>query len=536
MIGKTPVLGVDIGEQSAKYVLLSQSGGKIVLEHFGIVPLKGSKGETVDPVAMIRAQLTAKGIKAVRTVGGISGQSVFLRFVRLPPVPKKQMDQIVRYEAQQQVPFPIEEVRWDYQVLSSASEEERDVILVAVKNEIVEQMTRSFVQAGLQPSIVDVSVLAIYNCLSHNQTVHPGTSSLILDIGAKTTHMIVADRGGIWVRNIPIAGNHLTQAIAEGMNIGADEAEKIKIGLGLGKSEFGLDTQAKQQLYATVDKALGRLFAEVSRSLGFYRSQYPNAMVNDVYLCGGGALLRGLEQAAKERFNLPVKRLDSFAGFQCGAGVNPAELARDKIFLGGAMGLALRLLSRCRLHIDLIPHDVARKRAMMRRVAYVAGTYGVIVLMGLVYGMYSNRLSNIRELRTAVLDASLKDMQALSWGVYREKDQVDVLRGKFQRIEQAFNAAEAWPAMLSSIGQAMPNNFWLVRIAGEKAAATKPVPGQQTWGYLVLEGKTYGDIDRDLPLFREALSKIPLFSDVEIVSAQVENGVVEFTLKLKVKA
>ncbi len=396
---RTPVLGVDVGEHSVKYVLVSRARDALVIEAFGIVELK-EKGETVkDPFAKIRSALAAQGFTSYQTVAGISGQSVFLRFVRLPPVPKRQMDQIVRYEAQQQVPFPIEEVRWDYQVLSAASQEERDVVLVAAKNEIVEQAVGAFQQAGFRPLFLDASVLAIYNCLTYSQSVHPGTSGMILDIGGKTTHMIVADRGGLWVRSIPIAGNHMTHGIADALGIGLDEAERIKINWGKGAKEFGADSQVKQKVADAVEKTLGRLFAEISRSLGFYRSLYPGAAINEITLCGGGALLQGLDQAAKERFNLPVKRLDSLIGFRA-AREQEMQLQRSKFFLAGALGLALRRLSSCRLKIDLVPHEILQQRLAMRRVAYVAATCFVLMMMGVVAWVYASRMAHIQQLRT----------------------------------------------------------------------------------------------------------------------------------------
>ncbi len=537
LFGKIPVLGIDLGERSAKYVLVMRSGKDLVVDQFGVIDLK-EKGQPVkDPMGKIRGALAAKGIKTFQTVVGVSGQSVFLRFVRLPPVPKKQMDQIVCYEAQQQVPFPIEEVRWDYQVLSAAAEEERDVVLVAVKNDILEQINRSFTESGLRPNLIDASVLAIVNCLAYNQIIHPGTSSLILDIGAKTTYMIVADRGALWIRNIPIAGNHLTQAIVEALDVDPEEAEQIKVGLSIGQAEIGFDNEMKQKLNNAVEKALGRLFGEVLRSLGFYRSQNPNATINDIYLCGSGTALRGLDQAAKERFNLPVKRLDSLAGFKVSSGISIAELNRSRPFLAGALGLALRLLRPCRLQIDLIPHDVRKQNVLLRRVAYVAATYLVLGFMGLSYWAYTSRLVGIQQLRTGVLDTSLRDMERLSRGVDHEHEQVQVLRMKFQKIEESLLSAQAWPEVLGAIAAALPNNFWLVKIHGEKnetahVAARGAAP---LWGLLVLEGKTSGDIDKDLPLFREALMKIPYLSDIEIQSAEVQNGLVEFSIKLKVK-
>ncbi len=528
-MGSTPVLGMDVGEHSIKYVLLSRGRKGPLVEQCGVIDIKENGRALPQAFEELRARLSAKGFKQFRTVAGISGQSVFLRFVRLPPVPKRQMDQIIRYEAQQQVPFPIEEVRWDYQVLSALAQDEREVVLVAVKNEIIEQLSDQLERAGLHPVLVDASILAVTNALSYCQTIHPGTSSLILDIGGKSTHMIIADRGNLWIRNIPIGGHHFSAAIAEELRISLEEAEQIKSRYGFGHDEAGLESLMRQKQQAALQMSTGRLFAEVTRSLGFYRSQNPGAVVQDIGLCGGGALLRGLDQAAKERFQLPAKRVDPFVATELGAGLSKDEWIKNKPFLAGAFGLALRLMESCRLQIDLVPHALKRQRMRVRQVGYASATAVIVFVMGIACWVYASRLAQIQQLRIADLDMTLKNMQELSWGVFREKEQVEILKKKFQRVEQAFGQAHQWPGLLAEIGRVLPSNFWLTRVAGEKDAKIGD------WG-VVLEGKTSGDIDKDLPMFRQALAQTPGFSDVEILSAQAENGVVEFNIKMRLKA
>jgi type IV pilus assembly protein PilM len=531
MIGKSPVLGVDVGEKSAKFVLLSQAGKDFVIEQFGVVELFEKGKEVQNPFKKISELLASRGVGSYRTVGGISGQSVFLRFVRLPPVAKKQMDQIVRYEAQQQVPFPIDDVRWDYQVLRSPTEDERDVLLVAVKNEIGAQLTESFSAAGLRLRLLDAAVLGIVNCLSHNQIIHPGTSSLILDIGAKTTHMIVADRGNLWVRNISIGGNHVTQGVAEALGVDWQEADDIKRRM-VGQSDFGLDSQLKGKVTDAVEKVVAKLFGEVSRSLGFYRSHYPNDRVNEILLCGGGSLLSGLDQAVKKRFSLTVKRLDGLVGYKVAPTVNTTELSRNKVFLIGAVGLALRAWKSCRLQIDLLPHDVQRRQATLRRVTYLSATFLAFLLMGFTYWGYTSQLVRIQDLRTRVLAREWEDMKIKSGPVNRAHDQVEAQRSKFLGIQQELLSSQLWPAAMNALAEALPNHFWLTRIAGQKRTAS--MEGSSIWGSLMIEGKTSGDVDRDLPLFRDALSASPYFDSVEIISAQVHQGNVEFSLKLDI--
>ncbi len=554
--GNKPVLGLDVGEHSVKYALVCRRGREFVVEHCGIVDLKKKDDPGKNPYETIRTTLTAKGVKSFRIVVGISGQSIFLRFVRLPPVPRAQMDQIVRYEAQQQVPFPIEDVRWDYQVLNAVSQEERDVLLVAVKSEIVEPAVVALHRAGLNPLLLDASVLAIYNCLNFGQSIHPGTSSLILDIGARTSHMIVADRGGLWIRNIPIAGNHFTEAIAEGLNVSLQDAEAMKISLSLGGGSAQIPSASQQKIMACVEKVLDRVFAEVSRSLGFYRSQYPGATLHEIDLCGGGSLLKGLDQAVKERFNLPVKRLDCFAGFRVSPEIPATELARKKVFLAGALGLTLRLHRSNRLQIDLTPFDVRRQRTRVRKMLHVAATCFVVLATGAAYWIGTVRLVHIQQMRINALEQMTREMEVLSRGVGMEKEQLEVLKEKFKSIDAALSEAQAWPMILSALQGVLPRHFWLTRIAQDRPAANFGAASAQEkggprgkvpasagesrcapalWGTLLLEGKTSGDIQNDLPLFREALLKIPYFSDVEVVSAQVAKGIVEFSLKIKVK-
>ena len=139
----------------------------------------------------------------------LPAQSVFARFVKLPPLGEEKLDKIISFEAQQNVPFPLEEVVWDYQIVGGGLGEEIQVVLVAIKVDLLDEINSAVEGTGLQTSIVDVAPMALYNAFRYSYP-EVGDCSLLLDIGARTTNILFIESGRIFLRSIPLGGSALT--------------------------------------------------------------------------------------------------------------------------------------------------------------------------------------------------------------------------------------------------------------------------------------------------------------------------------------
>ena len=166
----------------------------------------------------------------------LPAQSVFARFVKLPALGQEKLDKIISFEAQQNVPFPLNEVVWDYQIVGGGLGEQIQVVLVAIKVDLIDDINAAVEGTGLETSIVDIAPMALYNAFRYSYP-EVGDCSLLLDIGARTTNILFIESGRIFLRSIPLGGSAITAAIAREFNESFSAAETRKkrdgfVGLG----------------------------------------------------------------------------------------------------------------------------------------------------------------------------------------------------------------------------------------------------------------------------------------------------------------
>ena len=218
---------------------------------------------------------------ALKVKGGpvnyaISGQNMFTRFVKLPPVAEDKVESIIGFEAQQNVPFPIEEVVWDYQLVSSGSPDAPvEVVLVAIKSDLLEDINAVTANNGLRTQIVDAAPMALYNAFRYNYSDLTGCS-LLIDLGARTTNLVFVETGKVFSRSINIGGNTITANLAKEFqeSFSAAEERKKKDGYVSLGGAYADDKNADIAKEAKIIRnAMTRLHAEISRSINFYRAQ-----------------------------------------------------------------------------------------------------------------------------------------------------------------------------------------------------------------------------------------------------------------------
>ena len=233
MLNKKSFLVVDFGATNLKLAEfeLTEAGG-LSLRQYGFRSL-GQDGtqESTREAAMLKGlqeALAEKSFESRNVNICAPGYHTFSKFVKLPPVDTSKVTQIIQYEAQQNVPFPLEEVVWDYQILGAAPSGELEVLLVAIKSDIVEGLFRTADKAGLRLQLVDVSPAALCNAFRYNYGDLEGCT-MLLDIGAKTSNLLFFEKGNVYSRGINIGANAITQDFAKESKLGYDDAEKLKI-------------------------------------------------------------------------------------------------------------------------------------------------------------------------------------------------------------------------------------------------------------------------------------------------------------------
>src|SRR6059058_3977146 len=239
----------------------------------------------------------------------VPAQSVFARFVKLPALDAEKIDKIVSFEAQQNVPFPLDEVVWDYQLVGGGLGEQIQVVLVAIKVDLLDQINEAVEGTGLQTSIVDIAPMALYNAFRYSYP-EVGDCSLVLDIGARTTNILFIESGRIFLRSIPLGGSAITAAIAKEFSESFAAAETRKkrdgfVGLGGAYAEPADPNVARVSKIAR--STMTRLHAELMRSITHYRAQQQGDRPVRIFLCGGGAGMPNMREFFHEKFELPVE-------------------------------------------------------------------------------------------------------------------------------------------------------------------------------------------------------------------------------------
>src|SRR5437764_7087750 len=232
MPGVARILTLNLGSQAISVAdFRAQSGGGLVLRNYKqrdlVIENPGEPVRHARITSTIREILNELEIKSASVNYAVAGQSVFARFVKLPSVEEEKIERIIAFEAQQNVPFPMDEVVWDYQLVGGGADEQLQVVLVAIKSDLLEGINAAVEAAGLRPRMIGLTTMSLYNAFRYSYS-DVQESSLLVDLGARTTNLLFIEPGKIFVRTVPIGGSLLTAAIAKEFNEAFSAAEARK--------------------------------------------------------------------------------------------------------------------------------------------------------------------------------------------------------------------------------------------------------------------------------------------------------------------
>lgn len=387
-------LTLNIGASKATLAEYSLSGKrKLTLMAYGSGDL--SAIDVNDPTALSVALPTVlhdimrtAGIKPGPLVLALSGQTVFPRFAKFPAVgDAAKLDQLVGYEIEQNVPFPVDEIVSDCQFLGTTPDGEKAALIVAAKLEGVRAVTDAAQSAGLKLLVVDVSPIAVCNALRFSKPNLSGCT-VVLDIGAKTTNLVILEDEKIYNRSIPVAGNAITKEIAQAFGCSLEEAEQLKVERGY--VSLGGVTEDEDEVSDRVSKiirnVLTRLHVEVSRSINFYRSQQGGSAPSQLFLTGGSVRLPQLDQFFMESLQASVEYLNPLAGISFGPHVDMAGLENDAFTMAESVGLALRETDLAAIRLNLMPPELVEQARTIRRIPFLAvGAAAFLAALGVAW-------------------------------------------------------------------------------------------------------------------------------------------------------
>jgi type IV pilus assembly protein PilM len=444
MANAKSLLSVDFGAGSLKVAEFEvNEAGALVLKQYAVrsLGLEGSQESKREAVVLKALQevLAERGIKAGPVNVCAPGFHVFSKFVKLPPVDPGKVTQIIQYEAQQNVPFPLAEVVWDYQILGTAPGGELEVLLVAIKAEIVEGLFKTVETAGLKLSLCDVSPAALCNAFRYNYG-ELEDCSMLLDIGAKTSNLLFFEKGKVFARSISLGANSITQDFANEAKLKFDQADRIKIDEGF-VSLGGAYEEPENPHQAAISKIarqfMTRLHIQVNQTLQFYRGQQGGGAPARLYLAGGAAIMPYTAQFFAEKLNVPVEYFNPFRAVQIDPGVNLEELSKVAHALGEVVGLGLRNVATCPVELNLMPESTLRWQSFNQKKPYFIATLASLVAMAFAVGFLYERLAGVKEKQAEAIQPEISRMQAA-------EQRFKKAHGNLKRAQEELDQVSGW--------------------------------------------------------------------------------------------
>jgi type IV pilus assembly protein PilM len=503
-----PVWSLDVGQAALKALKLvpSETNDTVTAEAFDYVEYpKILSQPDADPDQLVREALATflerNELKGCKVAISVPGQAGLVKFIKLPPVEKKRIPDIVKFEAKQQIPFALEEVVWAYQQIGDDEEEGGDedftmaeVGLFAMKRDQINRAILPFRVAGIEVDIVQMGPIALYNFITFDQIKAPKIkppkpegeegevegedakgekkegkkeepeeekpqkwdkgSIVLLDIGADNTDLIITDGTRIWQRNVPIGGNHFTRALTKELKLTFAKAEHLK--------RNATKAPDPRSIFTAMRGVFNDFASEVNRSIGFYSSVNRTAKIAKVVGLGNGFKLPGLQKFLQQNLSHEVEKLDGFTRM-VGDDVKTAPQFQENLAsFAVAYGLGVQGLNRSGLRTNLLPPEIEQVRLIRAKKPWALAASALLML-----GFSSLFLGDYRVLAKV-------DNEPFHQAVEQAKNVSSTGAGFKTQYEAAkaewttkFNEGKAliidtadrgkWPAFLKTLNAALPN-------------------------------------------------------------------------------
>ncbi len=399
MAKKIGVWGIDIGHCAVKALrcVSGDNPGEIIADRYDYFefPKMLSQMESDSDEAVkeaLQTFLSRNEVKGDFVCVSVPGQSGLSRFFRPPPVDAKTLPDIVKYEVKQQIPFPLEDVIWDWQQLGGSIVDDRlvdaEVGLFAMKREAVYRQLKPFDDAGIEVDFVQLSPLAIYNYVTYDvmETLpnpqdfdpeSPPDSMVVMSMGTDTTDLIITNGIKLWMRNIPVGGNHFTKQLARELKLTHAKAEQLK--------RNARQAEDPKQLFKAMRPVFNDLVNEIQRSITFFSGLEKNAKISKMVLLGNAAKLPGLRQFLNTQLELDIAKVSEFRKLGGSEVTKENTFEENLLTFAPAYGLCIQGLKQAALRINLLPQEIQTERLIRQKKPWVLTAIS-LMLLGMLVG------------------------------------------------------------------------------------------------------------------------------------------------------
>jgi type IV pilus assembly protein PilM len=482
------VWGIDIGQSALKALRLEMIDGKPTATAFDYVEhTKILSQPDADPDTLIREALekflSRNDVKADDIAVGIAGQSGLARFVKLPPVEEKKIAEIVKFEAKQQIPFPLDEVVWDFQKIAGGGAVdgfalETEIGLFAMKRDVISRYLGYFVGTKTEIHLVQMSPLALVNFATYEllklneppkvdeagnpvEDEDPNPTprgkkrcTVVMDVGTDASNLIITDGGKIiWQRPIPLGGNNFTRALTKELKLTFAKAEHLK--------RNAAKSPDMASILRAIKPVLTDFVGEVQRSLGYFTNTHRDAHVAHLVGLGSAFKLPGLQKYLADKLSLEVKKPTKFEKIYGDSVLNDPLFQENLLTFPVAYGLALQGLGQARLATNLLPKEIIQDRLIRAKKPYAAAAAAALLvgLGGMAMGFSAPYAAITNKNIDAGIDATKSASSAFDKQNTEFTGKLDASKAEQQRVKTIIAGQEErlnWPRFVEVFTATMP--------------------------------------------------------------------------------
>jgi type IV pilus assembly protein PilM len=482
------VVTVDLGTSTLKFGEFAIArGGALTLLRYGIaeIGLDPNKEEVrakfITPT--LAKMFKDQNIRTKEVLLSISGQSVFMRFVKLPAINATQVEQVVEFEAKQNVPFPIDEVTWDYQMMpkrSTVTGSDAEAVIVAIKKDMLEAEVGAVENVGVKVKRVDVAPFSLLNAFRYSE---PQTDdcSLIIDVGARSTNLVFVEKESFWIRNIPIAGNQISQNICNELQEPFTAAETLKKGKGfvsLGGVYADPDDADAARISKIIRSTMTKLHVDINRSIAFYRTTLSGGPPKRIFLTGGSSQLPYLDLFIADKLSLPVAYFNPLRNVNLAPSLNRDSLQQNNCCTAEIVGLALRETGSCPAEVNLEAPTLAARSEKRRKQPYY---YCALLLWAVLFVCLSLsywQQINLATLTAAKLRNETVDLKHNTPDVRKLAAQAESLGEVRDAVTNLGEERNIWPRILTALNDKVPQGVWITEMTPTYESA-RPAAGRR---------------------------------------------------------
>ena len=486
------VLAVDSGAGHVACGLFAPAkNGRLVLEQFAL--------ESFNPDASLEAhwtELVSQSLAAAAKRTGASGPAVLsipghltlTKFVKTPAVDKTKRDKVLQFEAQQNIPYPLSEVVWDYLTINDDGLD-LEVMLSAVKLDVAEALCHTVREDRVNAKAILPSTVALYRSFTYN---YPDVSGpvLVVNIGARSTNLLFIEGARFFIRTIALAGNSVTQTIVDELKQDFAHAESLKIQVLGGSSDLPETSPARMTVTHAAQSFIGRLHMEITRSTVNYRRQNGAEQPAIIYVTGGGSLVPHLVETLAEKLKIAVEQFDPLRNVEVAPS---AAIAADyAAVLADLVGLAVGNIQGGK-PFNLLPPAIAEALAFRKQQPFYVGAAAMLALACALPVVHFHQKAAAIQAKSRALDHEIRPLKALKESDTKNLAKIEKLKNEITAIQGLVESKSNWINFFTDLQERLVKveDVWL-----EKLQVLRPAPGDQValtngvFGSTVVPGQT----------------------------------------------